>query len=43
MYKFIKLQFRMKRITVRDVWKMADAGRISAEQAYEITGVKRLG
>ena len=33
MYKFIKMQYRLRAITEAQVWQMADAGRITEAQA----------
>lgn len=38
MYDFIKLQFRMKKITSEQVQQYADMGWITASQATEIIG-----
>lgn len=42
MYKFIKMQYRLRAITEAQVWQMADAGRITEAQAQKITGKPRL-
>lgn len=41
MYKFIKMQYRLRAITEAQVWQMADAGRITEAQAQKITGKPR--
>lgn len=41
MYKFIKMQYKLHAITEAQVWQMADAGRITADQAEKITGKPR--
>lgn len=41
MYKFIKMQYQLHAITEAQVWQMADAGRITEDQAQKITGKPR--
>lgn len=38
MYQFLRLQYRLKRITAADVWRHADDGDITEAQAAAICG-----
>lgn len=40
MYTFLKIQYRLKRITAIDVWNHVDNGYITEQQAITICGVR---
>ena len=38
MYNFLRTQYRLRKVTVAQVWEAADEGKITAEQAVTICG-----
>lgn len=40
MYTFLKIQYRLKRITAIDIWRHVDAGDITEQEAISICGVR---
>lgn len=40
MFNYIKLRYRMKKITAADVWAYVDSGVLTAEEAEMICGAR---
>ncbi len=40
MYAFIKMRYRLHKITAAEVWMYVDDGTITAEQAVSICGAR---
>lgn len=38
MFNFIRTQYRLGHLTAAQVWELADAGKITDEQAMQICG-----
>lgn len=43
MFKFIRSMYLLHKITAADVWKLADEGKITAEEAEKICGPRPKG
>lgn len=43
MFEFVKTMYKMHKITASGVWKLADQGKITAEDAEKICGPRPKG